>query len=40
MWYRVKVNNTGTFTDGLTTMQSMYAPQYQAHSKGDVIEVQ
>lgn len=40
LWYRVKVNNTGVFTDGLTTMQSMYAPQYQAHSKGDVIEVQ
>lgn len=40
LWYRVKVNNTGTFTDGLTTIQSMYAPQYQAHSEGNVIEAQ
>lgn len=40
LWYRVKVNNIGKFTDGLTTMQSMYAPQYQAHSKGVTIEVQ
>lgn len=40
LWYRVKVNNIGKFTDGLTTIQSMYAPQYQAHSKGVTIEVQ
>lgn len=39
LWYRVKVNNIGKFTDGLVKMQSMYAPQYQAHSKGTILEV-
>lgn len=32
LWYKVKVNNVGVFIDGLTTIQSMYAPQYKAHS--------
>lgn len=35
LWYKVKVNNAGTFIDGLTTMQSMYAPQYNAHSSAN-----
>src|SRR5690606_25958447 len=33
LWYKVKVNNVGVFLDGLTIMQSMYAPQYNAHSE-------
>lgn len=32
--YDVRVNNAGEFSDGITTLQSMYAPEFSAHSKG------
>ncbi len=35
MW----VNNTGTFTSGITTLQCMYAPEFTAHSKGKKVFV-
>ncbi|WP_417799981.1 alpha-2-macroglobulin family protein [Tenacibaculum sp.] len=32
--YDVRVNNTGKFSNGITTIQSMYAPEFTSHSKG------
>ncbi len=33
--YDVRVNNTGDFSNGITTIQSMYAPEFSSHSKGE-----
>ena len=38
--YDVRVNNAGNFSNGITTIQSMYAPEFSSHSKGDRINVQ
>ncbi|MBK0370969.1 alpha-2-macroglobulin family protein [Flavobacterium agrisoli] len=32
--YDIRVNSTGNFSNGITTIQSMYAPEYSSHSKG------
>ncbi|WP_322790493.1 alpha-2-macroglobulin family protein [Tenacibaculum tangerinum] len=32
--YDVRVNNAGSFSNGITTIQSMYAPEFTSHSKG------
>ncbi|MGB0895905.1 MAG: alpha-2-macroglobulin family protein [Flavobacteriaceae bacterium] len=32
--YDVRVNNAGDFSNGITTIQSMYAPEFTSHSKG------
>jgi len=32
--YDIRVNNTGNFSNGITTIQSMYAPEYTSHTKG------
>ncbi|AUC86435.1 alpha-2-macroglobulin [Polaribacter sp. ALD11] len=32
--YDVRVNNAGDFSNGITTIQSMYAPEFSSHSKG------
>ena len=32
--YDMRVNNQGNFSNGITTMQSMYAPEFSSHSKG------
>ncbi|TDD75868.1 alpha-2-macroglobulin family protein [Flavobacterium caseinilyticum] len=32
--YDVRVNNNGDFSNGITTIQSMYAPEFSSHSKG------
>ncbi len=32
--YDLRVNNQGNFSNGITTMQSMYAPEFSSHSKG------
>ena len=37
--YRLRVNNSGDFSTGISTLQSMYAPEFSAHSKGDRIKV-
>mgnify|MGYP000574936602 CR=1 FL=1 len=37
--YDVRVNNAGNFSNGITTIQSMYAPEFSSHSKGVRIEV-
>ncbi|WP_028890702.1 alpha-2-macroglobulin [Tenacibaculum sp. 47A_GOM-205m] len=33
--YDVRVNNAGNFSNGVTTIQSMYAPEFASHSKGE-----
>jgi hypothetical protein len=38
--YDVRVNNIGDFSDGITTIQSMYAPEFSSHSEGVKIHVQ
>lgn len=37
--YRMKVTNRGTFSNGITTVQCMYAPEYTSHSEGLMVEV-
>lgn len=32
--YDVRINNAGNFSNGITTIQSMYAPEFSSHSKG------
>ncbi|WP_194528713.1 alpha-2-macroglobulin family protein [Zobellia roscoffensis] len=32
--YDVRVNNAGEFSNGVTTIQSMYAPEFSSHSEG------
>ncbi|MCD8448149.1 alpha-2-macroglobulin [Tenacibaculum dicentrarchi] len=33
--YDVRVNNSGNFSNGITTIQNMYAPEFSSHSKGE-----
>lgn len=37
--YDLRVNNSGNFSNGITTIQSMYAPEFTSHSKGNRISV-
>ncbi len=37
--YEVVATQRGTFSNGITTIQSMYAPEYTSHSGGDVVVV-
>ncbi|NUY80789.1 carboxypeptidase-like regulatory domain-containing protein [Flavobacterium sp. MAH-1] len=37
--YDVRVNNAGDFSNGISTIQSMYAPEFAAHSKGIRVNV-
>ncbi|WP_430907703.1 alpha-2-macroglobulin family protein [Maribacter sp. 2-571] len=32
--YDVRANNAGNFSNGITTIQSMYAPEFSSHSEG------
>jgi len=38
--YDVRVNNAGDFSNGISTIQSMYAPEFSSHSKGVRISVE
>ena len=38
--YDVRVNNKGNFSNGISTIQSMYAPEFTSHSKGIRISVE
>jgi len=38
--YDVRVNNRGDFSNGIITIQSMYAPEFSSHSKGERIHIQ
>ncbi len=37
--YDLRVNNAGEFSNGITTIQSMYAPEFSSHSEGVRLEV-
>ncbi|EDP97744.1 alpha-2-macroglobulin family protein [Kordia algicida OT-1] len=37
--YELRVNNTGVFSNGITTIESMYAPEIRSHTKGIRITV-
>ncbi|WP_298422320.1 alpha-2-macroglobulin family protein [uncultured Kordia sp.] len=37
--YDLRVNNIGEFSNGITTIQSMYAPEFSSHSEGVRIKV-
>ncbi|WP_298765658.1 MG2 domain-containing protein [uncultured Polaribacter sp.] len=37
--YDVRANNAGNFSNGITTIQNMYAPEFSSHSKGDRIKI-
>ncbi|MBN2869205.1 MAG: alpha-2-macroglobulin, partial [Flavobacteriaceae bacterium] len=38
--YDLRVNNAGNMSNGITTIQSMYAPEFSSHSKGVRIDVE
>ena len=37
--YDVRVNNAGNFSNGISTIQSMYAPEFSSHSSGIRINI-
>lgn len=37
--YDLKANNAGNFSNGITSMQNMYAPELSAHSEGIRVEI-
>jgi uncharacterized protein YfaS (alpha-2-macroglobulin family) len=38
--YKLKVTQTGTFSNGISTIQSFYAPEFAAHSEGIRLKVE
>ena len=38
--YEVRLNNEGSFTSGISTIQSMYAPEHTGHTSGKTIKVE
>ncbi|OAB27671.1 TonB-dependent outer membrane receptor, SusC/RagA subfamily, signature region [Flavobacterium fryxellicola] len=37
--YDIRVNNEGDFSNGISTIQSMYAPEFSSHTKGIRVQV-
>ena len=37
--YDLRVNNAGDFSNGITTIQSMYAPEFSSHSEGIRVKI-
>ncbi len=37
--YDLRVNNMGDFSNGITTIQSMYAPEFSSHSEGIRVKI-
>ncbi|MDW5287790.1 MG2 domain-containing protein [Formosa sp. PL04] len=38
--YDLRVNNAGQFSNGITTIQSMYAPEFSSHSEGAILKIE
>ncbi|APZ45090.1 alpha-2-macroglobulin [Polaribacter reichenbachii] len=38
--YDVRVNNAGNFSNGISTIQSMYAPEFSSHSEGVRLKIE
>ena len=37
--YTVRANNAGEFSNGVTSIESMYAPEFSGHTKGIRVEI-
>lgn len=37
--YDIRVNNSGEFSNGITTIESMYAPEFSSHTRGIRVKV-
>lgn len=37
--YTMRANNAGTFSNGITTIENMYAPEFSSHTKGIRLEI-
>jgi TonB-dependent SusC/RagA subfamily outer membrane receptor len=37
--YDIRVNNSGDFSNGISTIESMYAPEFSSHTKGIRVQV-
>jgi TonB-dependent SusC/RagA subfamily outer membrane receptor len=37
--YDIRVNNSGDFSNGITTIESMYAPEFSSHTKGIRVKI-
>jgi uncharacterized protein YfaS (alpha-2-macroglobulin family) len=37
--YEIRVNNQGDFSNGITMIESMYAPEFTSHTKGIRVSV-
>ena len=37
--YDIRANNAGEFSNGITSIQNMYAPEYTSHSNGSTISI-
>ena len=38
--YNVRANNAGNFSNGITTIESMYAPEFSGHTTGKRVDIQ
>ncbi|HBI01771.1 hypothetical protein, partial [uncultured Flavobacterium sp.] len=38
--YDVRINHSGSFIDGISTLQSMYAPEFSAHSISTKVKIE
>ncbi|MGV6829411.1 MAG: alpha-2-macroglobulin family protein [Flavobacteriales bacterium] len=38
--YDLRANNVGNFSNGISTIQSMYAPEFSSHSKGVRVQIE
>jgi len=38
--YNLRANNAGSFSNGITTLQCMYAPEFSSHSKGMHVRIE
>lgn len=38
--YHMRVTHKGVFSNGITSIESMYAPEFKSHSKGVLVEVE
>lgn len=37
--YTVRANNAGNFSNGITSIESMYAPEFSGHTKGIIVDI-
>ena len=37
--YTVRANNAGSFSNGITTIESMYAPEFSGHTEGIRVDI-